>query len=138
VVIIAEASGVENVAPILLNQKEVREVQLAKAAIAAGVTNVLVKTGRTVEDVDIVYLAGGFGSFIDRRNAARIGLIPRELEGKIQVIGNGAGTGAVLSAISSERLAECERIAQAAQYVELSASPEFQDAYFEQMMFPEQ
>jgi len=128
-----EAAGGEQ---ITLTQKDVREIQLAKAAIAAGVMTLLIKAGKSVEDIDTVYLAGGFGSYIDKTSATRIGLIPQQLLEKIQVIGNGAGIGAVLSLISSERLAECERIASKAEYIELSGSPEFQDAYFECMMFP--
>ncbi len=121
---------------ILLVQKDVREVQLAKASIAAGIMTLLAKAAKRVEDIDVVYLAGGFGSFIDKDSAIRIGLIPAELKDKIQVIGNAAGTGAVLSLISEACLSECDRIATKAMYIELSSSPEFQDHYINSMLFP--
>jgi uncharacterized 2Fe-2S/4Fe-4S cluster protein (DUF4445 family) len=135
-VTLADGSKTENREALVLTQKDVREVQLAKASIAAGIMTLVKKAGKQVEDIDVVYLAGGFGSFIDKKNAVRIGLIPAELENKIQVIGNAAGTGAVLSLISEECLAECDRIAEQAEYVELSSSPEFQDEYVNNMFFP--
>ena len=121
---------------VLLIQKDVREVQLAKASIAAGIMTLLSKAGKRAEEVDVVYLAGGFGSFIDKDNAIRIGLIPEELKDKIQVIGNAAGTGAIQSLVSRECLSECDRIAAKAEYIELSTSPEFQDLYIDSMFFP--
>lgn len=122
---------------ILLIQKDVREVQLAKASIAAGIMTLLSAAEKEAADIDVVYLAGGFGSFIDKDNAIRIGLIPAELRDKIQVIGNAAGTGAVQSLVSKECLAECDRIAAKAEYIELSTSQEFQDHYIDSMFFPD-
>ena len=135
-VTLADGKETESSESVLLTQKDVREIQLAKASIAAGIMTLLKKAGKEVDDIDVVYLAGGFGSFIDKTSAVRIGLIPAELESKIQVIGNAAGTGAVLSLISEECLAECDRIATTAEYVELSSSPEFQDEYVNNMFFP--
>ena len=135
-IILAEPSDSETGEAILLTQKDVREVQLAKASIAAGVMTLLSAAGKRAEDIDIVYLAGGFGSYIDKESAVAIGLIPAILKDRIAVVGNAAGTGAVLSLISAECLAECDRIAQAAEYIELSVSPEFQEEYFKNMTFP--
>ena len=135
-VILADKAATETSEAVLLIQKDVREVQLAKASIAAGIVTLLAKAKKKVEDIDVVYLAGGFGSFIDKDNAITIGLIPAELREKIQVIGNAAGTGAVLSLISQECLSECDRIAAKARYIELSSSPEFRDHYIDNMLFP--
>ncbi|MBT3273085.1 MAG: DUF4445 domain-containing protein [Spirochaetales bacterium] len=134
--ILADGTLTENGEPVIMTQKDVREIQLAKASIAAGIMTLLKKAGKEVADIDVVYLAGGFGSFIDKINAIKIGLIPAELENKVEVIGNAAGTGAVLSLISEECLAECDRIAETAEYIELSTSADFQEEYIMNMYFP--
>ena len=133
---IVSGSDSENGEPIILSQQDIREVQLAKASIAAGIETLILEAGKTVEDIDVVYLAGGFGSFIDKNNAVAIGLIPTVLIDKVQVIGNAAGTGAVLSLVSEKCLAECDRIVSNARYVELSSSLAFQTAYVDNMFFP--
>ena len=133
---LAPAGVTDSHEPVILTQKDVREIQLAKASIAAGIMTLLKKAGKRVEDIDVVYLAGGFGSFINKENAIKIGLIPAELHDKVKVIGNAAGTGAVLSLISENCLAECDRISSHAEYIELSSSPEFQEEYIENMYFP--
>ncbi len=120
---------------ILFTQKDVREVQLAKAAIAGGILTLLSYAKKKVENIVTLYLAGGFGSFIDKRSAVAIGLLPHQLEDKIKVIGNAAGKGAVMSCISREQAAYCRRIKERSTYVELSSSPEFQEAYVENMYF---
>jgi uncharacterized 2Fe-2S/4Fe-4S cluster protein (DUF4445 family) len=120
---------------IVITQKDIREVQLAKAAIAAGIKVLVSKIGREMDEIANLYLAGGFGSYIDKRNAIRIGLIPPELQHRIIALGNAAGTGAMLSLLS---LAEYERtntIKAKAEYVELSSTPEFQNEYVDSMYF---
>ena len=135
-VMLADASVTEHGEDIYITQKDVREVQLAKASIAAGI-NTLIKTAeKEVGDIDVIYLAGGFGSFIDKDNAIRIGLIPKELREKVRVIGNAAGIGAGLALISEKCLTECDRIADSAEYVEHSSSLDFQNEYVASMYFP--
>ena len=136
-IVLVKGEQTENKQPIVLTQKDVREVQLAKASIAAGIQTLLKEAGKTSADIDIIYLAGGFGSFIDKTNAIRIGLMPAELLDRVKVIGNAAGTGAVLSLISENCLAECDRIAENAAYVELSSSIDFQNEYVDNMYFPD-
>lgn len=135
-VILADSGATESGEPIVLEQKDIREVQLAKASIAAGIETLIKEAERQEADIDVVYLAGGFGSFIDRANAIKIGLIPASLADKVQVIGNAAGTGAVLSLLSEKCIAECDRIAGDAKYIELSSSLAFQTAYVDNMYFP--
>ena len=120
---------------ILITQKDIREIQLAKAAIAAGIKVLIQRMGKKVEDVTRLYLAGGFGSYIDKRNAARIGLIPQELQDRIIPIGNGAGTGAMLSLLSAEEFVRADHIRGMTEYVELSSTLEFQDEYVNGMYF---
>jgi uncharacterized 2Fe-2S/4Fe-4S cluster protein (DUF4445 family) len=122
---------------IHFTQKDVREIQLAKAAVAAGVATLLKQAGKQLDEIECLYLAGGFGSYIRRESACAIGLLPKALEPRIKVIGNAAGHGAALYLASRTRRDECLAIPGAARYVELSSSAEFQEAYIEHMYFGE-
>ncbi|TVR55677.1 MAG: DUF4445 domain-containing protein [Spirochaetaceae bacterium] len=122
--------------PIVFTQGDAREVQLAKAAIAAGVDTLLDEWGVGPEALDRVYLAGGFGSFIDIGAAARLGLIPRESERKTRSLGNAAGTGAAAYLVSDAARVDVEKVRAATQYIELSSSMKFMEAYVERMAFP--
>ena len=120
---------------IAITQKDIRELQNAKAAIAAGI-NVLVKqSGISFSDIKNVYLAGGFGSYINIDSALKIGLIPSELREKIQSVGNAAGQGAVEGLLSLESLSETYNISKKINYIELSSSRDFNDLYIDCMMF---
>lgn len=121
--------------PIVLTQRDVREIQNAKAAIAAGIVTLIKYADKTIDDIKNVYLAGGFGSYMDRMHAANIGLIPSRLEDNIKVIGNAAGSGAIISLVSKRKLYECDEIVRHTKYVELSSSPEFQEDYVNNMFF---
>lgn len=133
--VIAKGEETRSGEPIVITQKDVREIQLAKAAIAAGTRVLIQKMGVTMEEIEYLYLAGGFGSYIDKRNAVRIGLLPKELESKIVAVGNAAGTGALLSLLSRDLLSRCNSIKSMVRYVELSTTPEFQDEYVNCMYF---
>ena len=121
---------------IVVTQKDVRELQNAKAAIAAGIQVLIAKAGITIYDVSTVYLAGGFGSLINPQSALNIGLLPAELTDKIESIGNAAGSGAQMSLISSQALLNIENIKMKMKYVELSSDKSFSDLYVDCMMFP--
>ncbi|HOB20819.1 MAG TPA: ASKHA domain-containing protein, partial [Candidatus Atribacteria bacterium] len=118
---------------IYIAQKDIREVQLAKAAIMAGIKVLLHECKADYDDIETVYLAGGFGNYIDMDSATAIGLIPVELRDKIVPIGNGALTGAKLSLKSSDQMAEAGRIYKLIRYVELSSRPDFQDLFVDCM-----
>ncbi|NLG24901.1 MAG: DUF4445 domain-containing protein [Clostridiales bacterium] len=120
---------------VFLCQKDLREVQLAKSAIAAGIAVLMERMGATFADITQLYLAGGFGNYIDRDGAMAIGLLPRELAGRIRPVGNAAGAGARRMLISRSALSRAEAIRSRAGYVELSSCPEFQDLFVENMMF---
>ncbi len=119
-----------------LTQADVRSLQLAVAAIAAGIDVLLARAGKSAGEVDRVFLAGGFGSFLDVRSAVRAGLLMRELESKVVVAGNTSGAGAVGACLSRARLEACDAVRGLCTYVELSSEPAFNDAYIERMMFP--
>ena len=123
---------------VTLNQKDVREVQLAKAAIRAGIELLAEKMGVTVDAIQKVYLAGAFGNYLNPASACRIGMIPPVLQDKITPIGNAAGEGAKLCALSREEFAYSQRIAKETEFLELASLPNFQDCYVDALEFEEE
>lgn len=122
---------------VRLTQKDIREVQLAKAAVRAGIDVLLEEAGLAASDVACLYLAGGFGSAIRPASAARIGLIPPELAGRVRVLGNAAGCGALRYVTEEGADHSALSIIRRTRYVELSAHPGFTAAYVDRMCFPE-
>ncbi|MDD3790137.1 MAG: ASKHA domain-containing protein, partial [Sphaerochaetaceae bacterium] len=122
---------------VSFTHRDVREVQLAKAAIAAGCQILLKKANLKVEELDQVIVAGGFGSYIDSANAQRIGLLPKVAIEKIVSAGNAAGKGALMVLMLKSQGEKVEAIRRQAQYIELSSSLAFQEEYVEQMFFGE-
>ncbi len=120
---------------IVLTQKDIREVQLAKAAVRAGIHTLLAEAGLEVDDVANLYIAGGFGSAMDPKSAARIGLIPTELLDRTHAIGNGASLGVIRYATEKNVHEHVSKIVNNTKYLELSALPVFTSLYVEQMIF---
>jgi len=120
---------------VFLTQKDVREIQLAKAAISGGIMTLLRHNELNTDDVDSVYLAGGFGSFIDLENALRIGLLPSALKGKIISAGNTAGMGAIACLLDKKARDEASRVAEMVKELDLSTHPVFQEEYVNNMFF---
>ncbi|HKL57843.1 MAG TPA: ASKHA domain-containing protein [Sphaerochaeta sp.] len=116
---------------------DVRQVQLAKAAIAAGAAVLLSEAQLDVSALGSVVIAGGFGSFINAVSAKRIGLLPQIATEKIIAIGNAAGRGALDVLLMEEEAANVELIRERAHYIELSSSSLFNEYYVEEMMFME-
>ena len=123
---------------VTLTQKDIREVQLAKAAIRAGIELLCEKLGVQVHDIRQVYLAGAFGSFMDPRSACRIGMIPPVLLSKISAIGNAAGEGAKLCALSRAEYDYSKQLAANTEFLELASLPQFQDRYVDALEFEEE
>lgn len=122
---------------VVLEQKDIRAVQLAKAAIAAGTETLLGAAQTKYEDVKTVYLAGGFGSHLDIPGAVRIGLLHGAFRDRVKVIGNGALAGAELLLLDAAQRERCVRIAGTSHGVKLGGDPVFNAAYMEQMLFPD-
>ena len=120
---------------VVLTQEDIRKIQLAKSAICAGIYTLIHECGITAGEIDTFYIAGGFGSFINKQSAADMGLIPREVAGRVKVIGNGAGMGASAVLLSKEALGQSEQIAAQASDVELSSNAYFMEQYIDCMMF---
>ena len=117
--------------------KDIRAVQLAKAAIAAGIQTLIITAGVSPEEVKTLYIAGGFGSHLNVESAAAIGLIPFELKEKVRVIGNAALSGAAELLLDRKKAVESEAIVKASSHVNLGGSALFNNNYMEQMLFPE-
>ncbi len=121
---------------IIITQKDIRELQNAKAAIAAGIKVLSKEYGIKLSDINKVYLAGGFGNYINVRSAFKIGLIPEEIaESKIESVGNTAGSGAILGLLSSKQLQKTIKIKNMIKYIELSASKDFVGEFVNSMFF---
>ena len=123
---------------VTLTQKDVREVQLAKAAIRAGIELLALKMGVTVEDIRRVYLAGAFGNYMNPASACRIGMIPPALQDRIVPIGNAAGEGAKLCALSRAEFTYSQTLAKNTEFLELASLPQFQDYYVDALEFCEE
>ncbi|MFW6163905.1 MAG: ASKHA domain-containing protein, partial [Planctomycetota bacterium] len=123
--------------PVILTQRDIREVQLAKGAIRAGIDILKRELGVDDEGIDSVLLAGGFGNFIRRRNALRIGLLPPVEHERIHFVGNAAVVGAKMVLACTDYRQEAEHISRHTEYLELGSLPEFQMQFAEAMMFPE-
>lgn len=120
---------------IVFTQKDIREVQLAKAAISAGIQLMVNELRINYSDIDKVYIGGGFGNFMSIESALVIGLIPNDLRGKIHSIGNCAGIGAKLYLLSKNNRKRIFDMTSKASYIELSNRKDFQDYYIDSMMF---
>ncbi|MGM0432019.1 MAG: ASKHA domain-containing protein [Spirochaetota bacterium] len=118
-----------------LTQKDIREIQLAKAAIAGGIRTLLDEAGIVEEDVEQLCIAGGFGSYIAPKQAGLLGLIPRQLVNKSIAVGNSSGEGSILSTLWIEHREDILQIARQCRYIELSAHKTFQEYYIEEMFF---
>ncbi|NLY29898.1 MAG: ATP-binding protein [Firmicutes bacterium] len=122
---------------IVLTQRDIRELQLAKGAIRAG-TMILQKVlGIKDEDIDELLLAGAFGNYIRKESAMQMGLLPRVPLEKVCSVGNAARVGARLCLISQAKLEEASGLARSMDYVVLSGRPDFQEAFMDAMLFPQ-
>ena len=120
---------------IYISQKDIRELQNAKAAIAAGINILIDETRSDTADIKNVYLSGGFGNFINIDSAITIGLLPKEFSDRTRPVGNAAGAGAICALLSEENLSEIFEIAKKIKYLELSARLDFTSQYTENMFF---
>ena len=122
---------------VSLQPRDIRAVQLAKAAIAAGIETLLDTAGVSARDVSTLYIAGGFGSHLNVNSAAAIGLFPAELASRVKVLGNAALSGAAELLLNGHRLERTREIASLSRHVNLGGNPRFNENYMDQMFFPE-
>lgn len=134
--VLVEGSGACHGQPLAIYQKDVRQLQLAKAAVRAGVEVLKVELGISDSDLSEVLLAGAFGSYVNKENAAAIGLLPAVPLERVRAVGNAAGMGAKWALLSTGARRQAELIARRARYIELSARPDFQEHFMAAMDFP--
>ena len=123
---------------IYLTQDDIRQVQMAKGAIYAGIFLMAKQLGLEVEQIQKVRLAGAFGSFLNPESACRIGLLPEELLGRIEAVGNAAGSGAKMLACDREMLHLTQKLTGRIEFLELASLPEFSRAFAKAMNFREE
>ena len=134
----ADGNGCFHLTPeVSLTAADVRNLQLAKAAVAAGIRVLLQQRGLTPEQLDGVYLAGGFGSYLDPESAAAIGMLPRACAGKLRTLGNTALTGAAALTLDGAQWQRIRAISRACSYLELSGRADFAAAFTENLSFPQ-
>ena len=120
---------------VYLAQRDVRELQFAKAAIATGWRILLEEAGLTADDVKQVLLAGSFGSYLSPKSAIRIGLVPDVPVSRVVAAGNVAGEGAKMALLSVRERAAGLALLEEVRYVELSDRPDFNDRFIDQLGF---
>lgn len=120
---------------LMLTQKDIRELQLAKGAIRAGIEALMRRADIRIDQLSKIFLAGAFGIHISPENVLRLNMLPQVSPERIAAIGNGAGAGASMVLLSERERERAQREAERAVHVELSCEPGFQDMFLESMTF---
>lgn len=130
-ILVPKASGED----IVITQNDIREVQLAKGAIVAGIKLMLDEMGKTAEDLDRIILAGAFGNHIDKSSAVTIGVLPEIDEDKIISAGNTAGAGVSMILASNREMELLKSVPEKVMHLELAEKKSFQNTYLKAMAF---
>ncbi len=120
---------------IYISQNDIRQIQLAKAAIASGIIMLLKELNIDIEDIEEIVIAGAFGYHLNSESIKTIGLIPQGFKGKINFVGNSSVEGARLALINEQKLREMSKIKENMKVVELSVKQEFQDYFVKEISF---
>ena len=123
---------------IVITQLDIRAIQLAKSAIQTGIQTLLDEAGISVDAVDQIIIAGGFGSYISLNSAKKIGMLPNISAEHFSQVGNAAGIGAKVALISYNHRIQAQTIAQNSRYLELSGSADFNSKYINNLNLPEE
>ncbi len=121
---------------VYLSQRDIRELQFAKAAISTGWHLLVEEMGVTASDIQQVLLAGSFGTYLSAASAIRIGLVPATSVLRVVSAGNVAGEGAKMTLLSVNERAGADTLLEEVQYVELSDRPDFNDRFVDLLAFP--
>jgi uncharacterized 2Fe-2S/4Fe-4S cluster protein (DUF4445 family) len=134
--LILATDGTSSNALLTFSQDDIRQVQLAKSAIRTAIDIMLVKAKINESQLDCIYMAGVFGSYLDPQSAIDIGLIPAVEINKIKNIGNAAAQGAIKALVADDSFAEADHIKSVVQCIELATEPEFQNLFINNLNFP--
>ena len=125
VFVIAKPNETRSGTPIIVTQKDIREIQLAKAAIHTGCSILMRKRGVSTDLIDKIFVAGAFGNYLNIENSIIIGLLPDVPSSKVKFVGNAAGSGAIMSLISKKEREKAKEITKRTKYIELAIDPSF-------------
>jgi uncharacterized 2Fe-2S/4Fe-4S cluster protein (DUF4445 family) len=134
--ILLDSEESQSAREVYLTQADVREFQLARAAIIAAWKMLCDQAGIKTMDIDDIYIAGAFGNFIRPEAAIKLGLVPLREINKIHLIGNGSLEGGRLILTNADLLVRASSLAETTQFVELGGKPEFQEVFVENMTLP--
>ena len=123
---------------LVINQKDIREVQLAKGAIYGGTAVLIHCMGEEQGIPDNILIAGAFGNYISKKSALRIGLLPAVEENRIEMIGNAAGVGSSMALLSKQARVEATALALETEHIALALHPDFEKEYLQAMYFPKE
>jgi uncharacterized 2Fe-2S/4Fe-4S cluster protein (DUF4445 family) len=121
---------------IVIDEDDIENLKRSKGAIYSAIISLINKLEQDISNVNRIYIAGGFGNYLNIDNAIRIGLLPDVRRDKYQFIGNSSLAGARMSLISRDALAKTEEIHKKVTYLDLSAEPKYMDEYIASLFFP--
>jgi len=121
---------------VAITQHDIQEIQLAKAAIFSGATVLMAHLELKASDIEKVFLAGAFGTYVDPQSALMIGMYPDIPLDRVQFAGNSAGSGARMTLLSRDMREKAEEISRRIEYVELAADPSFEQEFMKALYFP--
>ncbi len=129
----ADRSGLNR--DLLVTRRDIHEIQLAKAAIRAGIESLLLHSRITHSDLDLFIVAGAFGTYLDIKSAVRVGMFPNLPQEKFKQVGNAAGVGARQILVSARRRGDAETMAHQLGYLELATNKDFMNLYIRHLGF---
>lgn len=135
--VLAFKNEAKNSEDIVITQKDIREIQQAKAAVEAGINILLKEAGISENQLDKIFLAGAFGSYLNCENAILLGMLPNISKDKIVYAGNAAAKGAVKCLFSQAELQKSDSVARSIKALELSERPDFNELWLSCLNFPE-
>ena len=121
---------------VAVTQQDVRQLQLAKAAIGVGIRILLDEAGMAAEELDVFFLAGAFGNYLSLDSAVQVGIVPQALKNRVRLAGNAAGAGACRVLLSQTARRQAEFWGRAAKHVNLADQPNFSTLYVQELSFP--
>jgi uncharacterized 2Fe-2S/4Fe-4S cluster protein (DUF4445 family) len=134
--VLSQGNEKSNSKKICITQKDIRELQLAKGALWAGIRILMRVMGIQSQEIAEIFLAGAFGNYVKPESAIRIGLMPAFEKRRIKPVGNAAGTGAKMALLSLKEREEANMIVEQIEYIELAKHPDFQNEFIQGMSFP--